>query len=150
MSWEFGNLHGKQTVGCSRPLMPKQHIQSVSSSITILGDCPCWQPRAAHRWPPRWPWHILWWPGVDQRWPPVGKISCWIQNIAKIVTRTCINFVDTPAFASALSAFVICLFCRSAIFVLQHYLHRDSRTHGAKIVLIAAELLECRSNSLKI
>ena len=43
------------------------------------------------------------------------KFSCCIQNIAKIVTRTCINFVDTPAFTTALSAFVICLFCLSYI-----------------------------------
>ena len=57
--------------------------------------------------------------------PPVGKFSCCNQDIAKIVTRICFNFVDTPAFTSALSAFVNCLFCL-AIFVLQHCLHRDS------------------------
>ena len=48
------------------------------------------------------------WTTGGHRW---GKISCCIQNIAKIVTRTCISFVDPPAFTSALSAFVICLFC---------------------------------------
>ena len=132
-------------------------LNTVEKSLnlkTTIGN-PCWQPRATHRWPPhfpsqphRWPprrpWPILWWPGVDHRW---GKISCCIQNIAKIVTRTCINFDDTPAFTSALSAFVCFVL---AIIVLQQCLHRDSRTRGAKIFIIAAELLECRSKFLKI
>ena len=32
------------------------------------------------------------------------NISCCIQNIANIVTRTCNHVVDSPAFTSALSA----------------------------------------------
>ena len=52
------------------------------------------------------------WTTGGHRW---GKISCCIQNIEKIVTRTYITFVDTPAFTSALSTFVICLFCLSYI-----------------------------------
>ena len=88
---------------------------------------------------------------VSRGGPPVatgghrwGKISCCIQSIAKIVTRTCINFVDSPAFTSALEAFVICLFC------LSYICSAALRTPGAKIVLIVADFLECRSKFLKI
>ena len=49
-------------------------------------------------------------------WPTGGNILCRIQNILKIVTRTCNDFVDSPAFASAISALIFCLFCLSYIY----------------------------------
>ena len=85
--------------------------------------------------------------------PPVAtgweKISCCIQNIAKIVTRNCINFVDTPSFTSALSAFVICLFCLSYICSAALPTSRFAYTR-CQIVVIAAKFLGSRSKFLKI
>ena len=49
-------------------------------------------------------------------WPTGGNILCRIQNILKIVTRTCNDFVYSPAFASAISALIFCLFCLSYIY----------------------------------
>ena len=65
---------------------------------------PGWKPIAIHRWSP-----------MIHRSPTSGNISCCVQNIAKIVTRTCNQFVDSPAFTPVLSALIFCLFCLSNI-----------------------------------
>ena len=82
---------------------------------------------------------------------PVGKNFMLFTKHCKIAMRNCINFVDTPSFSSALSAFVIRLFCLSYICSAALPTSRlaYTRCQNSLQELIAAELLECRKKFLK-